>query len=93
MWSGSVTLAAADEAELGEAEEFRSLAWAQVHLLRAIYHELRHGNDQAIKLAKENADALSEHADTMDHMSSAMNGLATRWTAPPLSISSNVLPE
>jgi hypothetical protein len=68
-------LTAADDAELGDTEEFRSLAWAQVHLLRAIYHELRYGNDQAVKLAKENADALSEHADTLDHVSSAMRGL------------------
>jgi hypothetical protein len=29
-----------------------------------------------VKLAKENADALSDHADTMDHMSSAMRGLS-----------------
>jgi hypothetical protein len=68
-------LTSADEAELGEAEEFRSLAWAQVHLLKAIYHELRHGHDQTRReieaLAKHTA-ALDEHADAMDGLKRGM---------------------
>jgi hypothetical protein len=68
-------LADADGVALGTPAELGSLAWAQVHLLRAIYHELRYGNDQAAAHAEANATALSEHADTMDHLSRDMRGL------------------
>ena len=68
-------LANADGVELGEPAELGSLAWAQVHLLKAIYHELRHGNDQAAARADADAAALSEHADAMDHMARDMRGL------------------
>ncbi|MCS7482911.1 hypothetical protein ACFFQW_30715 [Umezawaea endophytica] len=68
-------LADADDVELGEPAELGSLAWAQVHLLKAIYHELRYGNDQAAARVEADAAALSDHTDAMDRMARDMRGL------------------
>lgn len=68
-------LADGDGVELGAAAELGSLAWAQVHLLKAIYHEVRHGNDQAAARAETDAAALSEHSAAMDRMARDMRGL------------------
>ncbi|MGW5703881.1 hypothetical protein [Amycolatopsis japonica] len=59
------------EAAPGTPEEQNRLARAQIHLLQAIYHELRHSND----LAACNAAALDEHANAMDHLGTDMRGL------------------
>jgi hypothetical protein len=37
----------ADNADTGTPAELSSLGYAQVYLLETIYHELRHGHDQA----------------------------------------------
>ncbi|KOX27114.1 hypothetical protein ADK67_14995 [Saccharothrix sp. NRRL B-16348] len=55
--------------------ETTHIGWAQVSLLRAIYHELRHGNDlteQNTTALKEHTAALDEHADGMDGLRKAM---------------------
>lgn len=64
-------LADADTESSGTPAELSALGWAQVHLLKAIYHELRHGHDRA----DTTADALNEHADAMDSLGSDMRGL------------------
>ncbi|MFD8498014.1 hypothetical protein [Amycolatopsis sp. NPDC059657] len=64
-------LADAEETASGTLDQLSELGWAQAHLLKAIYFELRHGHDRAA----ETAAALDEHADAMDHLGSDMRGL------------------
>jgi hypothetical protein len=64
-------LADADAEDSGTPAELSALGWAQAHLLKAIYHELRHGHDRA----DTTADAPNEHADAMDSLGSVMRGL------------------
>ncbi len=59
----------------GTPEELSSLGAAQVELLKAIYYEMRHGNDLAAAAAAAHAKALDEHADAMDHLGADMRGL------------------
>lgn len=54
---------------MGAPEQLGSPGWAQVHLLQAIYHELRYSNDKA------SAQALAEHAEAMHHLGGDMRGL------------------
>jgi hypothetical protein len=68
-------LADAGTVPLGTSDELGSLGWAQVNLLRAIYHELRYGNDLAAANSTASAKALDEHADAMDSLSRDMRGL------------------
>jgi hypothetical protein len=68
-------LAQAGDVGLGAAQELGSLGWAQIHLLKAIYHELRHGHDQVereIEALAQHAAALDEHADAMDGLKRGM---------------------
>ncbi|RSN09143.1 hypothetical protein DMB42_17575 [Nonomuraea sp. WAC 01424] len=66
-------------ADLAAQTRSERVADAQLLVLQAIYRELRHGHDlaaaQTSALAKH-TEALTDHADTMDRMSSAMLGHA-----------------
>jgi hypothetical protein len=51
------------------------IAEAQLTLLQAIYHELRHGHDQVqrqIEVLAAHTTALDEHADAMDNLKKAL---------------------
>lgn len=61
----------ADEVELGAPEERGSLVRAQVHLLTAIYHELRYGNDSTAA----HTAALDDVAGTMFDLTQALRRL------------------
>ncbi|MGN9789164.1 hypothetical protein ACTMTF_47780 [Nonomuraea sp. ZG12] len=66
-------------AEMADRTRGERLADAQLLMLQAIYHELRHGHDQAAAQAEALADhstALDEHADALDKASSRMLGHA-----------------
>lgn len=67
----SHNLADADDVELGAPQELGSLGWAQIHLLKAIYHELRHGNDSAVA----HTAALDDLAATMHALTQALRRL------------------
>ncbi len=61
----------ADAEPSGTLVELSALGWAQIRLLKAIYHELRHGHD----CADANANALEKRADAMDKLGGDMRGL------------------
>jgi hypothetical protein len=63
------------QAENSSTEELTRLGWATTLLLKALYNEVRHGND----LKEEELDdlaahtkALNEHADEMDNLGKAL---------------------
>lgn len=59
----------------GKLTSAELLADAQLTTLQAIYHELRHGHDQASRQTAVMAAhtlALNEHADAMDKLSNAL---------------------
>lgn len=66
-------------AELADRTPGERLADAQLLMLQAIYHELRHGHDQAaaqtVALA-EHSTALNQHASALDSASHRMEGHA-----------------
>lgn len=67
-------LQAADDTPT-EPTEATHVGWAQVTMLRAIYEELRHGNDlteQHTAALREHTQALDEHAEGMDGLRKAM---------------------
>ncbi|MFI7535082.1 hypothetical protein [Streptosporangium sp. NPDC049376] len=67
-----------------ELSAMRPAERAQVLLLQAIYHELRHGRGQAgaqsaalaehSRVLNTHSEALTDHADEMDRLRSAMLG-------------------
>ncbi|MGJ6969624.1 hypothetical protein ACSDR0_47875 [Streptosporangium sp. G11] len=66
-------------AELADRTPGERLADAQLLMLQAIYHELRHGHDQAAAQTMALADhstALNEHASALDSASHRMAGHA-----------------
>ncbi|MEV4067750.1 hypothetical protein [Nonomuraea dietziae] len=66
-------------AELADRTPGERLADAQLLVLQAIYHELRHGHDQVAAQAVALADhsvALNEHASALDSASHRMAGHA-----------------
>lgn len=61
----------ADAAPYAEAEEIGQLGYAQAHLLRAIYHEMRHGHDQTAAHAaaiEKQTKALADLAGVLDRV-------------------------
>ncbi|RCG32283.1 hypothetical protein DQ384_07230 [Sphaerisporangium album] len=62
-------------AEINARTRVERLADAQLSMLQAMYHELRHGHDQAAAQTAaltEHSRALSEHADAMDKLHGAL---------------------
>lgn len=83
---GGVDFEDADLAELANRSADERRADAQLMMLQAIYHELRHGHDQvAAQTAAlaEHSAALSDHADTLGQRESQDDG--PRRRAQPLS--------
>ena len=68
------------EAKPAEHDATPSAEWllsAQVGLLQAVYHELRHGHDQQaahIAALKAHTKALNEHANQMCHLGRKLTG-------------------
>lgn len=61
----------ADAAPYADAEEIGQLGYAQTHLLRAIYHEMRHGHDQTAAHAaaiEKQTRALADLAGVLDRV-------------------------
>ncbi|MFG3437307.1 hypothetical protein ACGF0J_08690 [Nonomuraea sp. NPDC047897] len=74
---GSIGYENKTAAELADRSAGELLADAQLSMLQAIYHELRHGHDlaaaQTAALAEHSA-ALSDHADQMARLGSDLRG-------------------
>jgi hypothetical protein len=60
-----------DETATASPSRIEQLADAQLLALRAIYHELRHGHDQAA----QHVAALAKHAETMNDLAQSMQRL------------------
>uniref|UniRef100_UPI003F495B19 hypothetical protein n=1 Tax=Streptosporangium sp. CA-256172 TaxID=3240076 RepID=UPI003F495B19 len=62
-------------AEMDARTRVERLADAQLSMLHAMYHELRHGHNQTAAqtaMLVEHSKALSEHADAMDKLRGAL---------------------
>ncbi|MGP4104600.1 hypothetical protein [Nonomuraea sp. KM90] len=74
---GSIGYEDKTAAELADRPAVELLADAQLLMLQAIYHELRHGHDQAVAQTAalaEHSEALRDHADQMARLGSDLRG-------------------